>query len=70
MMDARVAGDEVIACFSCGRGMTYCGPRADGSSGRFCTDRCRDYWQPAWNLRQLGSCGSPRTGGLGCLRRD
>jgi hypothetical protein len=44
MMDARVAGDEVIACFSCGRGMTYCGPRADGSSGRFCTDRCRDYF--------------------------
>jgi hypothetical protein len=38
----------IYGCFSCGRSFVYHGPKPDGSSGRFCSDRCRE-WYDAGN---------------------
>lgn len=37
--------DPIITeCFSCGRSMVYRGPKADGTSGRFCSEPCRQWF--------------------------
>jgi hypothetical protein len=34
----------LLDCFSCGRPFTYRDPKADGTSGRFCSDPCREWF--------------------------
>jgi hypothetical protein len=34
----------IIDCFSCGRAMTYRGRNPDGTAGRICSVRCRDWF--------------------------
>jgi hypothetical protein len=66
---------DIIDCFSCGRSMVYRAPRADGSSGRCCSDRCREWFDagnPAYeplDTRKLYDetwrhAGGPRAGYL------